>query len=361
MEFDPCLSIYLPTHQRGMDTKEDPIRLKNLLGQSEKRLRERGFSGAKVDKLLDPVAELLETPSVWQHLDRGLAVFLATDLFRALTLPIECPEQAWVGTHFHVKPLVPLWGPSNRFHLLALSRGQAKLYEADRWAMHEVTLPDTPTDLEEFLKYDEAQESLQHHSAPAGKTIGTDTMFHGQGNIADKAQQKRSVDEYVKAVRNGVERHLAADHCPLVLVALEYIQSTYRSVSHYGHLLADGIQEAPDHLNETQLYEAARAIIDPHFAQTTRDRLSTFHDLLGSGRASDRIEQIVGAARQGRVQTLLLDPKVSLADEAGVPVENGEEPFDLAVRATLAQGGDVYAIDRQALCSGSAVGAIFRY
>lgn len=33
-----CVSIFMPTHRAGVETRQDPIRLKNLLGETEKRL-----------------------------------------------------------------------------------------------------------------------------------------------------------------------------------------------------------------------------------------------------------------------------------------------------------------------------------
>ena len=33
-----CVSIYMPTHRVGIDTQQDPIRLRNLLAEAEKRL-----------------------------------------------------------------------------------------------------------------------------------------------------------------------------------------------------------------------------------------------------------------------------------------------------------------------------------
>ena len=30
----PCVSIFLPTHRAGAETQQDPIRLKNLLGEA---------------------------------------------------------------------------------------------------------------------------------------------------------------------------------------------------------------------------------------------------------------------------------------------------------------------------------------
>ncbi len=361
IESDPCISIYLPTHRRGAQTREDPIRFKNSLRQCEKRLHERGISSEKACRLLRPGHELLESSIVWRHLESALAVFISTELSRAFTLPIECQEQMWMGRHFHTKPLVPLCGRENRFHVLALSRGHVALYEADGWAMRRITLDDAPENLRDFLKYDEAEEHLQYHTAPRGKSAGTAAIFHGHGNIADRARRKKTVDEYVKAVRNAVERHLAAEHCPLVLVAPEYIQSTYRQVSHYSHLLPEGVQQTPDHLSETDLYEAACAIADDHFRQTIRDHLESYQALLGTGYASDQIEKLAPAARQGRIQTLLLDPAVSLQEKSGNASESEEELLDEVVRCTLAQGGKVYAVNHQDMPSRSPAGAIFRH
>jgi hypothetical protein len=362
VESDPCISIYLPTHKYGSETKEDIIRFKNLLRQCERRLNNRGITGETAEQILRPGTDLLAASIVWQHLEQALAVFISPDFFRAITVPLECQEQAWVTTHFYIKPLVPLLGPDNRFWILALSRGQVRLYEADRWGMCNIPLEGAPNSLEDFLKYDEAQERLQYHTAPSGKSTGTGAVFHGHGNIADKARQKRCVSEYVKAARKAVEKRLAAENWPLVLVAPEYIQSTYRDVSHYSHLLPSGVQRSPDRLGEAELYEAASAITQPHFKKTICDRLGNYLHLIDTSNASGQIEQIVPAASEGRIRTLLVDPTVSVRGYSGIASEGGEEELlDLAVRCTLAQGGEVYAVDSQDMPSQSPAGAIFRY
>lgn len=357
----PCISIYLPTHKRGMETKQNGIRFKNQLRRCRELLQKHGLSEVEAKALLRPGTDALADAPFWKHLQRGLAFFMAPDFFRALILPIECREHVHIGTQFYIKPLVSLLNTENRFFLLALSRGQAKLYEADRWGMEEIAIPEAPPDLETFLQYDETQEHVQRHTTPIGKTDGSASMFHGQGNVADERAHKRRVDEYVKAVKNAVEKHIGADGRPLVLVAPEYVQAVYRDTSRYHHLLDESIQRTPDPLSESELYEAVQGVVRPHFEQIARDRLGNYQDLLATEHASDRIEQIISAAQQGRVQTLLVDPTVSDTKSSRVSFESGEEPLNLAVRHTLTHGGDVYAVDRQAMPSRSPAGAIFRY
>ena len=45
-----CVSIYMPTHRTGGETQQDPIRLKNLLGEAEKRLSDQGVGTARCAK-----------------------------------------------------------------------------------------------------------------------------------------------------------------------------------------------------------------------------------------------------------------------------------------------------------------------
>jgi hypothetical protein len=51
-----CVSIYMPTHRTGVETQQDPIRLKNLLGKAEKELSDRGMGRRDVQKMLEPPA-----------------------------------------------------------------------------------------------------------------------------------------------------------------------------------------------------------------------------------------------------------------------------------------------------------------
>lgn len=371
VESDPSLSIYLPTHEKGAATKEDPIRFKNLLRQCERQLKHRGFTGVPLRRLFQSAQAMLDASQAWHYLERALAVFISTDLFRAFTLPFECSEQAWVGTRFHVKPLVPLWDAECRFCVLALSQGQAKLYDADRRGLAEKVLSHAPRDLDEFLRYDEAQVHLQCRTVPSGKSTGTDAVFHGQGNVADDARHKRTVDEYVKAVRNAVEDHLAGDHRPLVLAAPAYIQSVYREASRYSYLLPAPVVLAPDRLSEAQLHDAARDAAVPYFQQHVKARLAQYHHLLEQGQALAKAEDVVAAAQAGRVDTLLVDPAAHAwadpdtpgldPDEPAEPAQNRRDLLDVAVRWTLTQGGNVYAVARHDLRSQSPAGAILRY
>jgi hypothetical protein len=51
-----CGSVFLPTHRGGPETRQDAIRLKNLLKEAESRLVSMGRRAAKVREMLAPPA-----------------------------------------------------------------------------------------------------------------------------------------------------------------------------------------------------------------------------------------------------------------------------------------------------------------
>ncbi len=84
-----CVSIYMPTHRTGVDAQQDPIRLKNLLGEAEKRLSDQGGGTRDIQSLLEPVNKLLQASDFWQHQSDGLAIFLSSNGMRRYRTPVE--------------------------------------------------------------------------------------------------------------------------------------------------------------------------------------------------------------------------------------------------------------------------------
>jgi hypothetical protein len=366
---NPCISIYLPTHPSGADTKEDAIRYRNLLRLCERQLNEQGFSGENANEMLEPAVALINTQALWGHPRWSVAVFISPDVFRVFQLPIECHEQAHVGTHFYIKPLVPLLSYEGEFWVLVLSQGRAALHMATLWDLREEPLPDAPRSLEDLTKYDQLEGGyVQRHTAPRGFRAQA-AVYHGQGSFVGKDQRKRMAVEYVKAVRKAVEKKLSTDTRPLILVAPEYIQSVYREGSRYPHLLAEGVVTGPDHMDATQLHQTAWNVARPHFLQRMQGRLAEYEKLLGTGQASDQLEEILPAAEAGRVDTLFIDPRSQAwgALDNGHPVihdrqqQGDEELLDLAARYTLSNSGLVYAFEPDRPLPRGPVSAVFRY
>src|ERR1017187_8618051 len=60
-----CVSIFLPTHRSAPESKQDQIRLKDLVRQAESELKDIGFRPVKVREILAPARKLIERDGFW--------------------------------------------------------------------------------------------------------------------------------------------------------------------------------------------------------------------------------------------------------------------------------------------------------
>jgi hypothetical protein len=367
----PCISMYLPTHRTGRDTREDPIRLKNAIGQAKERLGADGITGDHASALLEPASELVTSQDFWLHQSDGLAVFVSPELFRYYRVPTRVEDEVVVTDHFCIKQLTPLFAEDGRFYILALSQKRVRLYEATRLGIHERTVPDMLKSIKDLRQYDEVEEHLREHTVASMQAGRTDVILHGQGGIADKTQYKQDVIRYVRTISRTLEKYLADETAPLVLAAVEYEQAFYRQVNSYQALLNEGVTGNPDLLNEQQLHEAAWNIMEPHFAQARQISLGHYADLSNTDKTSDRVEVILPSAHQGRVRTLFIrrgaqvwgrfDPDTPSVATHDQRQENDTDLVDLATVQVLEHQGMIYALEANEMPTAHALAAMFRY
>ncbi|MFM8323597.1 MAG: hypothetical protein ACKN9U_01905, partial [Pirellulaceae bacterium] len=135
----PCISIYMPTHPSG--SREDPIRLRNLLHRAERRLITNGSRYPGARDLTAPLLRRLEERAFWDSPGGGLAVFLSPDLEKVHWLSAELDESLEVGQLFVVTPLIPLLHEESQFLILAISQKQVRLFEGMAGSITEIPTP----------------------------------------------------------------------------------------------------------------------------------------------------------------------------------------------------------------------------
>jgi hypothetical protein len=85
--------------------------------------RLRASYRSEINALLSPAQRLVENGAFWRsqhHEQQGLAIFLAHGFDRVFQLPIAVPEEM-LGSHFHIKPLLPFLEDAAPFSLLTIS------------------------------------------------------------------------------------------------------------------------------------------------------------------------------------------------------------------------------------------------
>ncbi len=350
----PCVSLYMPTERKGPETEQNPIRFKNLITDAR-----QAITGYGVDlSLLDP---LVESPPDWQYMSEGLAVFIAPDLMLTYRLPARFDQQVHVGTHFNIRPLLPLVGNGEQFFMLALDQSQVRLLRGTRYHVGEVELDTVPQSLAEILRYDEYQRHLQAYSTSRYTTSSHDrgdqnAMFHGQGTAADDSILKDQVMRLFEQIDNGIVELLAGSHRPLVLAGLDYMRGLYRQANHYDNLMPDDIDLHPQSMTDEDLHRHAWKIVEPRFHKPYEDALARYEQLVSSGRTTTGIEQIVPAAVYKRVDTLFIpvtgqhwgrmNPQDNRVEIHATYERGDEDLLNTAAIHTLKNGGTVYADER---------------
>lgn len=102
-----CISIYMPNYSKRVQLQQN-LRFRNLLRQAEELLSANGRSSTVALKLLQPASALLYDKAFWQYQDKGLAVFIAKEVFYYYRLPLIVEELVVMADHFYLDPLLKL-------------------------------------------------------------------------------------------------------------------------------------------------------------------------------------------------------------------------------------------------------------
>jgi hypothetical protein len=362
----PSLSIYMPTHRAGAEVQQNAIRLKNLLKEAEEGLLRGGRRAIEAEKFLEPVQALVKNSPFWRQQSNGLALFLCPDFFRTYRLPVEFLPSVVLAERFNVKPLLPLFNTEGRFYVLALSQKDVRLLVCSRYGVKETRPEGLPRDIDEALKVDPAGKRLRSRSSssggtgPRGSTAWTDEMY-----------TKENVLRYLQQIDKSLRAILKDERDPLIFAGVEYVFSLYREVNTYAGLAETAIIGNPDQASAEELHAQALPIVEPWFLREQEEARVRYRQSLGTGLASNNLEEIVPAAHHGRVGYLFVEVGKekwgTFNPETGKTVlHNGgkqgdEDLIDFAAVQTLGSGGKVYAVHRDRMPDREPVAALFRY
>jgi hypothetical protein len=370
----PCVSIFMPTHRKGPETQQGPIRLKNLLREAEQQLVELEVRPAKAREWLAPAAALLQDFNFWQYQSDGLALFIAEGFFRYYRTPLSFEELTVVTSRFHLKPVLPLLTQDGQYYILALSQNQVRLLDCTRHGVAEIPLEDTavPTSIRQALGYDDPEKQLQFRSGltssmPYEGGRGT-VVFHGHES---SNRVKDDLRRYFLQVDNGVRELIGEDGPPLLLAGVDYVLPIYAEANKYSNLMEQGITGNPDQLRAEELQEQGWPIVEPHFRQTQETAAAKYHEMLSKGLASNDIKEIIPAAHQGRVDSLfvalgvevwgIISPENGKVQIHQEPRAGDEDLLDLAAVQTLSNSGVVFVVPAEETPDTEPLAAVFRY
>ena len=371
----PAASIYLPTHRAGSETQQDRIRLKNLIRQTEEGLLAHGMRSTEATSLLAPANDLLSDGAFWRDGFDGVAIFISPDTTRVFRTSRPLPEKVHLSSRFLVRPLIPALGPDLRFFVLALSKNRVRVLEGTADDVHELEPGNIPQGLAEALKYDDYEQHVQFHSRTPAAASGRGrraAVFHGHGGSADAS--KKDLLRYFRQVDRELNTLLAVRSVPLLLAGVDYLHPIYREANSYPHLLVEAITGNPDEVPAAEIHSEALGLLRPRIDGALEEAIRVFSEKRDAGGASSEIKQIVPAALQGRIHTLLVaetegawgtyDPETDSATVRTEPLNGDVDLLDRAAAETLLHGGTVHVLSTEGIreaTGGADAAAIMRY
>jgi len=347
------VSIYLPTNPSSRGEAER-LELKNLAGETSRQLRQAGVHRNDVAAIEEELSDLVDDDEFWRYQARSLALFLTPTTATTFRLANNLTSVVEVSDRFHLKPLMrALTFPHTAF-VLALSQSSVRLLEiAPDLEPVRVDVTDLPSDVASAV----GKSSIRDR-APSRKIQGS------EGQKTRMRQYARQIDQALRPLLNGTD-------LPLVLAAAEPIDSIYRSVSSYPHLLAASIPGNPEAVPDAELAESARRLLDDLYAAELHTIQETYALRVSQRRASGDIADVARAATYGLVDTVLVDIDEavpgSLDEETGaVTFDDTDDAVNYGVVDEIARrvwlnGGRVLAVRSDDIPGKSPVAAILRY
>ena len=355
-----ALSLYLDLDPSSSPTAGDvAARVRSLLSEGAKLLR-NDLSGAERDGVRADLGRLERFFEAEFERDgaSGFAVFAAgsDEAWQTLALAAPVPDSITVAREFHLAPLVPLVGRGSGVLVAVVSRERGTLYRLRDSRLVEIA------DLTE--------------EAPSR---------HDQGGWSQSRFQ-RSIDEqagqHYRAVADELERRFRRLGRPRVVI-VSTADAKPEITEALGHELADAVigwAHAEAHAGAAQVHAAVAPVVEDWRRRSEDEALERWKEETGrAARGAAGWAETLEAASDGRVELLLYRGgiqhdavrcpqcgRVQAGGETcpldGARLERSDKGLDLAVRQTLAHGGDVLAVsERQDLDPAGGIGAILRF
>jgi hypothetical protein len=364
----PHVSVYLPTERAGPRTRENPVRLKNLLRTALDQLVAFGMRPTEARDLLAPTRDLEANYDFWQHQSQGLCLHIAPGFQAQHSLPLAFPELVLVSHRFHVRPLLDLFTADASFYLLALSMGDIRVFRCGRYGEQEVSVAGMPRSMADALWPDDPEKQRQFRAMRSGQAGESALLYNSEDALQ---QRKEQLFRYFRQVDESLHHLLRDESAPLVLAAVDYLHPIYAEANTYRHLLARGITGSPEAVPPDELRAKAWALVEPEVRRARSESIERFRDLHGTGLASAQVEEVVLEAGRGRVDTLFLardaivwarvSPDGDSFEFHERPAADDDDLVDLAAVRALTHGGRVYVLEPPVMPADSPLAATFRY
>lgn len=332
----------------------------------EPKLQELGAQGR----------ELFETLRDWETISQGqepqgkaVAVFRSPAVFNITWMQDQVQTRALVGPHFYIRPLLAELDKGNQFYILALSQKDVRLLRCNSRGAEEVSIPGgTATSFGGYMDSAKPDHS-RNNLTSAGPSGG-----HSKGIVGTTDTERENKGEYLghffRQIDRGVNELLRGSSDPVVLAGVEYELAQYHTLNTYPHLLDEDVKGAPNALKAGEMHARAIEALGRSYENRADAVLAEYNHKAGGG-ASNRLKDVVTAAHDGRVLSLLVsdslettgtfDERTHAVKGHATGISEDEDLVNDAAVQTILHGGRVLSLSNKKMPNGAPLAAVFRY
>lgn len=360
----PCVSVYL--RHAANTPKANSLGWREAIRAVEPKLQDLGAQGR----------ELFETLKDWGTISQGqelpgkaVAVFRSPAVFNITRMQDQVPTRALVGPHFYIRPLLPELAKPKLFYILALSQNDVRLLRCNLRNAEEVAIPrGTATSFDGYMDTAKPDHS-RNNVTSAGPSGG-----HTKGVVGTTDTEREDKGEYLghfyRQIDRGVNELLRGNSDPVVLAGVEYELAQYHALNTYPHLLDEDVKGAPNGLKAGEMHARAIEALSRSYDKRADAVLAEYNHKVGGG-ASNRLKDVVTAAHDGRVLTLLVsdslettgtfDERTHAVKGHATGISEDEDLINDAAVQTILHAGQVLSLSNKKMPNGAPLAAVFRY
>jgi hypothetical protein len=351
----------LPPYRPGASTGPLSTLIKADLQNASQQLAERGVSKAEAAQLLEPL-EKLDEDAAGSHWSR--VILRSPTVFEQFQLRYPVKSSLTVAGSFSIRPLLPEMASPELFYILALSKERVALLRCAGVRAEPANLPaGVPQTLKDWLAMEPVEQSPQNRSA-AGPSVGMmQGVRFGTGSVRDK--ERAWLADFYKRIDRGIQELLRESEIPLILAGVDEDVAVYRAANVYPHLIRKSISGSIDIArDQTETLRQAYSILQSDVLERQAAALKIAKERSGAARFSTRLDIILRAAFEGRVERLALSEtaeQVDVFEHGDYRIWGKEDLFNLAAVQTMLHNGKSCALPAEIMPEKTSVAATFRF
>ncbi|WP_420782846.1 chemotaxis protein [Streptomyces sp. LPB2020-019-1HS] len=347
----PAVSVLTPTHRRGPDNAQDPVRLRNAVAEAKKKLQSdpavtRERRADVVRQLDQALAEVDLT-----HAEDGLAIFAAPGEHQVWTLKRSVPERVVLSDTFLTRNLVSAHAAEHPFWVLSVAADRVTLWNGSGDRVTEERRGGFPL----------TRNLTENFDAERQERIGdAPSTFRDERT----RQFLKEADTAMGAILRDQPRPVYLTGAPAALSVLDEIGGVARCSVHVPRIgLAHGSPET--------VWRAIQPVREALVRQETETVLHQLEAARGRKEYAAGVDELWRSAQEGRVRLLAVEDnyRVSVREALGehlIPAESGqldarEDIVDEIVEKCLETGAEVRFVPDGTLREAQGIAGVLRY